>query len=238
MAIFRANFAALNNVHDRLATYGVKPHPAVAHGFALHKAITATNETPDVRMLDLTPDEAVRHILDKSNRALSHINASRVQADDQLTREVFDVFKGDVDRIITELRPAFNKAATAIRQAISAGITPGMTADKVLTLESPDAITMWKDLPAHLDVIRDIADIRIDCSEEIGVEPQPYNAAAGAMNYGACFIKPTGAELPEIVAAHLRRGLHVFLRPDLHLATQDEMRESLRLQRDARGAIA
>jgi hypothetical protein len=231
MAIFRAHFNAFHNVHDRLAKYGIKPHPDVARGFAINEAIKATSENPAVRILDFTPEEAVQHVLDRSSRAIAHINASRTDADLQLTREVFDVFKDDVDRIITELRPTFNKAATAIRQAISAGITPGTTADKVLTLEHPDAIKMWKELPAHLDIIRGIADIRIDLSEELGIDPQPYNAAAGAMNYGACFIKPTGAEPPAIVAAHLRRGTNPFHRPDLYLATQDEVQETLRLQR-------
>lgn len=239
MAIFRANFAALHNIHDRLAQYGIKPHPLVAQGFAINDAIKATNDTPQVRILDLSPEQAVLHILDASNRASNHISASRTKADDQLIREVFDVFKDDVDRIITELRPAFNKAAAAIRQAIRAGITPGTTADTVLAMNNPEVITAWKALPTHLDVVRNIADIRIDLSEELGIDPQPYNAAAGHMNYGACFVKATGgAESPAILAAHLRRGPHVFHRADLHLATQDEVQETLRLQRSAVRAMA
>lgn len=231
MAIFRAHFNALHNIHDRLAKYGIKPHPAVAHGFALNDAIKATNDIPKVRILDLTPEDAANHVLDGANRAVNHINASRTRVENQLIREVFDVFKDDVDRIITELRPTFNKSATFIRQAISAGIRPGITADQVLALNNPEAITIWKELPAHLEVVRDIADIRIDFSELLGLEPQPFNAAAGAMNYGVCFIKPTGAEPPAIVAAHLRRGHNPFHAPYLHLATQAEVDQSRKLQR-------
>lgn len=238
MAIFRAHFNAFHSIHDRLAQYGIKPHPDVAHGFAINDAINALYDMPQVRILDLTPEDAVRHLLDGANRASSHINASRTRAEDQLTREVFDVFKEDVDRIITELRPTFNKAAAAIRQAISAGITPGSTADSVLALDSAAAITLWKELPGHLSVISTIADVRIDFSEELGLDPQPYNAASGPVNYGACFIKPTGAEPPAIVAAHLRRGLNPFHRADLHLATQDEVQRSLGLQRGTIRATA
>lgn len=238
MAIFRANFPAFHNIHDRLAQYGIKPHPDVAHGIAINEAIRATNDVPQVRILDLTTEQAAHHVIDGANRASNHISASRTRIEDQLTREVFDVFKEDVDRIITELRPTFNKAAAAIRQAISAGITPGASADSILALDSPEAIAAWKALPAHLDVVRSIADIRIDFSTDLGIEPQPYNAASGHMNYGACFIKPTGAEPPAILAAHLRRGLNPFHRDDLYLATQSEVQETLRLQRAATPATA
>lgn len=238
MAIFRANFNAFRNIHDRLAAYGIKPHPDVARGLAINEAIKATNDLPQVRILDLTPEDAASHVLDGANRASNHISASRTRVEDQLTHEVFDAFKGDVDRIITELRPTFNKAAAAVRQAISAGITAGATADTVLALDNPEAIDLWKALPGHLSVISTIADIRIDMSEELGMEPLPYNAASGSMNYGACFIKPTGAEPPAILAAHLRRGHNPFHRPDLHLATQDEVQQSLGLQRGTIRAAA
>lgn len=238
MTIFRATMGAFRNIHDRLNNHGVKPHPDIAHAFTIHDALQAAHETPKARILDLTPEQSVERALNLAHRQVTHLHTSRTAVEDQLTHEVFDVFTNDVDRIIEELRPTFDKAATAIRAAIQAGITAGTTADRILELEHPKAIQLWKALPGHLDVIRDIVRLRIDFSEELGIRPQPYNAASGPVNYGCLIVKPSESPTPNIPVHHLWRGPHMFLRPDLHLATQTEVEEMLKIQRNLMRATA
>lgn len=186
---------AFRDLAPKLAPFGVKPHADIARGLAVYDAVAGLNTVEPVRVLDLTPEQAVEHTFDRHRRTPyaggnPGVALHQTAVQDQLLAELQAVVHADMPRMLKELRPTFNAAAQALYLALDAGITAGMTAERVLALEDPRAVDLWRELPEHLAVLRSIANLRIQLSTELSVPPLKDPQAIGAMDYTACFTAP------------------------------------------------
>jgi hypothetical protein len=181
----------------KLEPFGVKPHPDVARGLAIYDAVSGLNTVPSVRVLDLTPEQAIEHTFDRHRRASDQlgrpgISQHQTNVQDNLLKELQDVVQADVPRILKELRPKFDAAAKAVYTALDLGITSGISAERVLQLEDTRAVDVWRKLPDHLAALGNIARLRMLLSQELGVPPHPeaFATASGPTDFTACFTAP------------------------------------------------
>ena len=173
------------------------PVPARAlHGYHLMQAVAPeavlAPEEPE-SLLDWNADQLIAHI--KRETPLQ-MNRERVamfvdQYPERIAREVIEVMRANVDPILDVLRPAFNAAGKEVHNAVRQGITEGIRGDDVIALGDA-AVTAWRSLPGHLNVLQDTADLRIQLVDALDTEPRASTsplAPTGARPYGACFTK-------------------------------------------------
>lgn len=193
-----ANMRELETLTTALTARGLSLSPEVAKAIAAHDLIqrTATDNDLDLGkpVRDLTREEMREALTLHAVRAeLANglgQGAMRLQA--TLFAEAVAVMTDEVPTILKALRPAFNKAATAVAVAVKAGIEPGMTAEDVIDLDA-NAIESWRALPAHLKTLSDIAALRVALSEVLGIGPaitQGAIALGERVDYTACFTRP------------------------------------------------
>lgn len=188
---------SFRDLATKLEPFGVEPSPDVARGLAIYDAVAGLNTIEPVRVLDLTPEQAIEHTFDRHRRASDQlgrpgISQHQTNVQDQVLKELQDVVQADVPRILNELRPKFDAAAKAVYAALDLGITPGITAERVLELEDIRAVDVWRKLPDHLAALGNMARLRMLLTEDLGVPPRPeaFATAHGPTDFTACFTAP------------------------------------------------
>lgn len=110
----------------------------------------------------------------------------------ELATETGRVLLDGLDGLLDQLRPAFDAAGQAVREAVALGIAPRMSADAVLLLPAGQAaVTAWLALPGHLAVLEDLSKLRLRLCEDLGAEPGSDPRA-----YAACFAAEGSWTLP------------------------------------------
>lgn len=134
-------------------------------------------------------DEAHRRAL--AHRLEADLRHAVVQIDEDATAHAASTLATLADEVLDQLSPRFDQAAAALHAAASHGIQPGATAATVIDL-APGAIAAWRDLPRHVRVLDDLADVRIRMTELLQLAPFETNgvrlkADGWATDIGACF---------------------------------------------------
>lgn len=185
-----------------LATWDVPIPPSLSKAVAIADACDGAHNPPDVPVLNMTGEQAIeyaavlaryRPVIGGTSWLPDALNtvASRAAA------EAAEALRaGDLDVVIVALRPRFDAAAAVIHRAAAHGITSTTTAQQVLDLHDPDAVTVWGELSTALSAIAGIAYARQSLSEQLGVTPNRadmrlhYLADDGLIDYTVCYVAP------------------------------------------------
>lgn len=197
-----------------------------------YRALASTSEPdePDAVLLNLTPAELqqlalrrAQHRLastDARNSTRSHLGELKSRVASEMAVMICD----NADKLIRQLRPAFDRLAESARQVRSLGVQPGDRAEQLLD-KGDRAITAWQEFRrVHAPAIQDLATLRIRMSEVAGVPPvHDPRLASGheRVDYGICFSRPRAA-YSDTRAGETVHDRWLRLAPNLHLTTSDE----------------
>ena len=154
------------------------PAPIV-RGLELIEVAKLQGAAPSGSLLELTDAEIGDRITDLSIRSHQGYNAeSRGMAagvrqfEARMLAEVREESLGDLDRLIAELRPTFEKLAKPLVTAAQKhGFTLATTSDMVIDKASEAASTAWRDARTAWHAIQPIVRLRIQMSEVFQVSP-------------------------------------------------------------------
>lgn len=222
-------FAPLHPLLIRLRAAGLTLPPQVVDAVDLllantdQFAVQLTPPAPDPLTADLaTLADTIRA---RALYAVAREKLSPLVAEvlDEVAAAVGECLRDHADTILDQLRPRFDKAAGELHKASQLGLHAGITADTVIGLASPRAITAWRALPDHAATLDEVASIRLDLANvlEVAPEPNPF----GPRQYGAAF-----DTAKEWTTSTHRYGVHRWLRlaadhdQPLHLLTIAETR--------------
>ncbi|MGN5733137.1 hypothetical protein [Arthrobacter psychrochitiniphilus] len=242
------NFSGIRSIANQLTALGVTPDPKILHGIELYENIATANEVPTVDLLDLTGDEAIEYVLDHARRQAgrgynSDLQESVAIAQNQILEEIKAAYQTDMTGIIEQLRHIFDASAAVVRQALAVGIRAGMDAGTVLSLEHPDAVNVWKQLPEHLERLNDFLTLRETLGMELGLQPQPVRPLEDAIDPAVYFAHPSLTNFSVFKQGTPGGRAHVFLRfaqeidGQLHLNTPAESLKLQNIKRNARPAL-
>ncbi len=150
---------------------------ALATALELYAEVTARLDAhPSIGngLLDLTTDEAVARIRDTVVHGLVFTApmVAFTQFRDTLAQEAATAVAADTERIIAELCPAFDAAATAITAAAEAGLRPDHSPADVIDL-GDDAVRTYRALDGDIvDTLDRIADLRLSLTTIAGIGPR------------------------------------------------------------------
>lgn len=191
------NFREYAILHDEMTSLGAPECPDFANArtaWDLAQAYATTAQEPTGRVTDLDPEELVAYLDQLTLHRLPEMpGAAASHVQDRLTQEVRAALIVHVPVILDALRGPFTAAAKQVTKAAETGIRAGMSAADVIDLDTPAAITAWRALPEHVGTLNDIARLRVQMSESLGISPSitPAAAALGEqVDYTAAFTHP------------------------------------------------
>ena len=152
---------------------------AITRGLELIEVAKLQEAAPSSSLLDLSDDAVTGRITDLSIRAHEGANAESRglsagvrQFEAQVLQEVREASLPDLDRLITELRPTFEKLAKPLVTAAQKyGFTLATTSDYVVDLADEAASKAWRDSRQSWHSIQPIVRLRILISEAFKVSP-------------------------------------------------------------------
>ena len=152
---------------------------AITRGLELIEVAKLQETPPSVSLLDLTDDAVTGRITDLSIRAHEGptaesrgLSAGVRLFTERMLAEVREESLGDLDRLIAELRPTFEKLAKPLVTAAQKhGFTLATTSDMVIDRASEAASTAWRDARTAWHAIQPIVRLRIQISEAFAVSP-------------------------------------------------------------------
>lgn len=206
-------------------------------------AMTASPALPE-RVSDLDPGQIVDLV---TRLATSMDERNRGQAGNRLhsklEQEAADALREHVPVIVKALSPTFAKAAKVVHAAAAAGIRPNMSAEQVIDLDSPEAVTAYRRVNEAFGTLDGIARIRVRLSQMLGLAPQvtPAQAAIGEhADYTACFVaESTGLTSGYREAGDVWQWLSLSIATGGKLTLNDEatVRRILELDGDSPGWV-
>lgn len=182
----------------RLDAYGVPRHPGIDKAFVLNDHVQGLMSLPTVpdHLLGLEPDQVTdvwRQLAMTSGGSSAPIENAANLLQGRLWENAKTALADHVTVILEHLRPHFTEAATAVTAAAETGIKPTADAQSVIDLDSPDAITAWRNLRPSAEKLADIARLWVDLCETLQLPPHVTQAARAVgerPDWTVCFVHP------------------------------------------------
>ena len=146
-------------------------------------------------LLDLDPAEISRRVRDVTlDYLVRQSDAQRVTSEfrDRLALDVAHALRDVSDAIVTALKHRFDKALAVVQKAADVGLEPTSNAQTIVADGNAKQLTSWRELPAAVADLDQVARLRDQLTEWCDTGPAEYLVAA--------YLAP-GASLAEIEGA-------------------------------------